>query len=276
MAGTHASASTRPVKACDNSRRRMKRRVLAGLELVLFLILLTLVVWQGSFLTPIEPSSLEQTFVFWGLSTIVFLLTVMLGFMLFRTGVKLYIERRKNRLGSHLRTKFVLGALALSILPVFFLVLFSVQVLNRNLDKWFSRPAEGIRGNLLNVSGALENEMHERLEAEANWMASVPANRESYSRFCREQGILRAVVDRTGIGPETVCGPERIPGDEDVRTATIPVNGGAITLSERLPVDIARQQRDTTRYIHQYDRLARDKRNAWRFYILLNVARGIA
>ncbi|HZU27742.1 MAG TPA: ATP-binding protein [Bryobacteraceae bacterium] len=247
----------------------MKRRLTAGLELLLFLVLLTLVVWQGSFLTPLAPSSLEQTFVFWGLSTIVFLLTVMLGFMLFRTGVKLYIERRKNRLGSHIRTKFVLGALALSMLPVFFLVLFSVQVLNRNLDKWFSRPAEGIRGNLLDVGAALDKEMHERLEAEANWMASLPRRPEVYSNFCRTQGVLRAVVDRTGIGPETVCGPERVPSGEDIRTATIPVAGGAITLSERLPLDLAKHQVDTARYIAQYDRLAREKRSAWRFYILL-------
>src|SRR5579884_617607 len=247
----------------------MKRRLTAGLELLLFLVLLTLVVWQGSFLTPLAPSSLEQTFVFWGLSTLVFLLTVMLGFMLFRTGVKLYIERRGNRLGSHIRSKLVLGALALSMLPVLFLVLFSIQVLNRNLDKWFSRPAEGIRGNLLNVSNALDREMHERLEAEANWMASLPPDPATLRKFCAEQGILRAVVDRTGIGPQTVCGPDRPPAGEDVRTATIPVNGGAITLSERMQVNLAKQQRDTARYIAQYDRLAREKRIAWRFYILL-------
>src|SRR5581483_3218285 len=248
----------------------MKRRLMAALGLVVFLILLTLVVWQGSFsFTRFEPSSLEQTFVFWGLSTLVFLLTVTVGFMLFRTGVKLYIERRGNRLGSHIRSKLVLGALALSLLPVLFLVLFSIQVLNRNLDKWFSRPAEGIRGNLLDVGAALDQEMHERLEAEANWMASLPPDRAVLQRFCKDQGILRAVVDHTGIGPETVCGPERAPTEEDVRTATIPVKGGAITLSERMQINLAREQRDTARYIAQYDRLAREKRSAWRFYILL-------
>ena len=247
----------------------MRRRLLAILGLLVFLLLLTLVVWQGSFsFTPIEPSSLEQTFVFWGLSTIVFLLTVMLGFMLFRTGVKLYIERRSNRVGSHIRSKMVLGALALSMLPTFFLVLFSVQVLNRNLDKWFSRPAEGIRGNLLDVNTAFDKEMHERLEAEANWMASLPAQPAAWQKFCHEQGILRAAIDR-GAGPQTVCGPAAVPKGEDIRTAPIPVPGGTVTLSERMTVDLARQQRDTSRYIAEYDQLAREKRSAWRFYVTL-------
>ena len=35
-------------------------------------------------------------------------------------------------------------ALALSVAPVFFLFLFSYSLLNRTLDKWFSRPYETI------------------------------------------------------------------------------------------------------------------------------------
>ena len=48
--------------------------------------------------------------------------------------VKLYIERQSNRPGSHIKSKLIGGALALSVLPVFFLVLWSVSVLNRNLE----------------------------------------------------------------------------------------------------------------------------------------------
>ena len=42
--------------------------------------------------------------------------------MLFRTGVKLYLERQADREGSRIKTKLVAGALALSLLPVVFLV----------------------------------------------------------------------------------------------------------------------------------------------------------
>jgi len=137
----------------------MKRRLLYGAGIVLLLISATLVIWQGSFsFGEFGPASPEQTLLYWAVSTLVFLLTVTLGFILFRTGVKLYIERRSGHEGSRIRTKLVIGALALSFLPVFFLVLWSVSVLNRNLDKWFSRPAEGVRLNLVEISQLLERE----------------------------------------------------------------------------------------------------------------------
>ena len=98
-----------------------------------------------------RPSSLEQTYLFWAVSTIIFILTVTLGFMLFRTAVKLYIERQSNRVGSHIKSKLIGGALALSFLPVFFLVLWSVSVLNFNLDKWFSRPGRTSMTDLVDV-----------------------------------------------------------------------------------------------------------------------------
>src|ERR1700682_3353655 len=113
----------------------MRKRVAFGSGVVLLAILVTLVVWQGSFnLDQFAPSSIQQTYLFWAVSTLIFILTVMLGFILFRTGVKLYVERQANRPGSHIKSKLTLGALALSLLPVLFLVIFSVFVLNRNLD----------------------------------------------------------------------------------------------------------------------------------------------
>ena len=102
----------------------MRKRFLYGAGVVLLIISATLVIWQGSFsFGEFGPTSSQETFLYWAVSTLVFLLTVTLGFILFRTGVKLYVERRSGREGSRIRTKLVLGALALSFIPVFFLVL---------------------------------------------------------------------------------------------------------------------------------------------------------
>ena len=94
----------------------MRRRYLFGSGLALLAILLTLLVWQVSFsFGEYGPADRPQTFVFWAVSTLIFLLTVTLGFMLFRTGVKLYLERQANREGSRIKTKLLAGALALSL-----------------------------------------------------------------------------------------------------------------------------------------------------------------
>src|SRR5258705_1819200 len=127
----------------------MRKRYLFGSSLALLAILVTLVVWQVSFsFGEYGPATALQTFVLWAISTLIFLLTVTLGFMLFRTGVKLYIERQANREGSRIQTKLVAGALARNLLPVVFLVIFSYVSPNRNRQKWLSRPAQGVRTDL--------------------------------------------------------------------------------------------------------------------------------
>ena len=77
----------------------MRKRLMFGSAVVLLGILVTLVVWQGSFNLSPAPSTIQQTYLFWAVSTLIFILTVRLGFILFRTGVKLYIERQSNRPG---------------------------------------------------------------------------------------------------------------------------------------------------------------------------------
>src|ERR1700688_1191232 len=153
----------------------MRKRYLFWSGLALLAILLTLVVWQVSFsFGNYGPADAGQTFIFWAVSTLIFLLTVTLGFMLFRTGVKLYFERQSDREGSRIQTKLVLGALALSLLPVAFLVSFSYGVLNRTVEKWFTRPAEGIKFSLIDTSVALGEEVQNRAQALANWIALMP------------------------------------------------------------------------------------------------------
>src|ERR1700761_4197116 len=107
----------------------MPKRLLYGFGAVLFIVSVTLIVWQGSFsgsFGKFAPDDPDQTFVFYGISILIFLLFVWLGFMLVRLIWKLWIERRSDRLGSRIKTKLVVGALLLSVMPVFFMVLFSV------------------------------------------------------------------------------------------------------------------------------------------------------
>src|SRR5882757_8430115 len=145
----------------------MRKRFLYGSGVVLLAILATLVIWQVSFKFEEYPESLNQTFIFWAVSTLVFVLTITLGFILFRTGVKLYIERRRNREGSRIESKLYFGALALSFMPVCFLVTFSYMVLNRQVDKWFSRPGEQVRLNYIDIGETLGKQLDDKLEVQA-------------------------------------------------------------------------------------------------------------
>lgn len=152
----------------------MSHKVKFGVGIGLLTVLLAVVLYRGSFSTgEYGPATAQQTYVYWGLSTVTFLLTVLLGFILFRDAIKLYIARRAGVEGSKIRTKIPVAVLSLCFLPTMFLMLWSVEVLNRNLDKWFSRPAQAVRLNLEDIGATLEKETRQRAGALALWLADA-------------------------------------------------------------------------------------------------------
>jgi len=246
----------------------MRKRLMFGSAVVLLGILVTLVVGQGSFNLSPAPSTIQQTYLFWAVSTLIFILTVGLGFMLFRTGVKLYIERQSNRPGSHIKSKLIGGAIALSVLPVFFLVLWSVSVLNRNLDKWFSRPARDMNIDLVQVANAFNQEVQDKLTAQAHWLASQPAHTaDFYQRFCQENQIEKAEIQRSDGGSRVLCSVSGGPGN--LYQAGIQTGEGKLLLAARMPLDLAAKQREINQALADYDRLSVDKKAYRLTYLLL-------
>ena len=82
----------------------MRKRAQYIVGVFCLVLLIALLVWQGSFtFGAFGPANPLQTLLFWAISTLIFLLTITLGFMLFRTGFKLYLERQTNRAGSRIR-----------------------------------------------------------------------------------------------------------------------------------------------------------------------------
>ncbi|MDX2149992.1 MAG: ATP-binding protein [Bryobacteraceae bacterium] len=259
----------------------MRHKVTFGVGVILFIGLLTLFVWQGSFhFGDFDPSTPEQRYIFWAISTLVFLLTVAMGFMLFRTFVKLYIERSRRAEGSKIRTKLVAGALALSFLPVFFLVIWSVEVLNRNLDKWFATPAAGIRDTLEKTAQELKADTRDRARALAGWLAHLPETQTYYltggrdnntfDRICRENRLKAAWIRKPDGTVAPLCGaPER--RDSDVE-ASLPLPTplqGDMVVRTPTAVNLAAQQREIERRVHDFDQLSLDRKSARAFYLQL-------
>ncbi len=265
----------------------MKRKLLYGSGIVSLAILVALVVWQGSFsFGDYAPAGPEQTYLFWALSTLIFILMVTLGFVLFRTGVKLYIERRSNREGSRLRTKLVLGALALTVVPVFFLVLFSVSVLNYNLVKWFSRPADNIKLNLEQVNLSIEAETRLRAEAQARWLALQPELRDYLATGILATATVRRLCAASPVQEVFLVKPDRTrlpvcpaPAGEAATVgkalqARVPVADSppaVLVLEARMAVDLAARQHEIERSIREYNQLGVNRKSIRTTYLMLLV-----
>jgi two-component system nitrogen regulation sensor histidine kinase NtrY len=254
----------------------MRKRYLYVSGLVLLAILLTLVVWQVSFsFGEFGPANPAQTFVFWAVSTLIFLLTATLSFMLFRTGVKLYIDRQSNREGSRIQTKLVLGGLALSLLPVVFLVAFGYLILNRTIGKWFMAPAEGVRINLVESAVALDGEVKDRAQALANWMATVPevrAGTADFAKLCDDNRIadLRLGGANPAINPGANLCPAAAsePGSKTLQAGAPLGDGRTLLIGVHRPIELDRQEQEIERHMSEYNQLAAQQKAIKNLYLL--------
>lgn len=263
----------------------MKKR-LAYIFGPILLALSVLVVWQGSF-HMFGPANPQQTLIFWFISSLIFILTVTLGWILFREGVKVYIARQSNQSGSRIRTKLVVGAVALSCLPVFFFALWSYEVLNYNLNAWFSNPAENQIQLYVGVASSLGSEVQNRLDVQASLLALRPETRQILEQgsaasgflqqFCNEQGLDAAAVFRDPQqAPVAVFGPynaQSLHRRTRVARASVTDSGGkfigSVLVSDTLPLDVAQQQADIEKLSHDFNQIKKNRKDFRTYYLML-------
>jgi len=132
---------------------------------LLFGILLS----QSSFDQPafLNPDNNQQLLFFAALSALIFLLFVALTFVLARNLLKLFAERRLGVLGSKFRTRLVVTGLLLSFLPVIVMFWFAYGLMNRTIDRWFSRPVEEVREDTRAMASLLATYAQQNASAEA-------------------------------------------------------------------------------------------------------------
>ena len=199
-------------KKREQAGDRHRRTLILVLGIAIFL-LFGLVFSQQAFNLTLRPTTSEQALILVALSTLIFLLLIALTFVLVRNLLKLYSERRTGKLGSKFRTRMVVGALALSLTPVIFLFLFAFGLMNRSIDKWFSRPVEELREDSGEIARQLSAYAAENARAEAASIAAVPETQRAFAtgnfssvitEFRRREGTLQggfalALVDDAAV-----------------------------------------------------------------------------
>lgn len=261
----------------------MRKRLLYGAATLLLVVCAAFVIWQGSF-HAFDPQGVAQIFLYWASSGLVLVLTLTLGFMLFRTGLKLYLERQSNREGSRIKTKLVVGVLGLSFLPALCLVLFGYQILNFNMVRWFSRPAETIRIDLLEVAESLRGEMDQKAQAQARWLAALPevaeltrdasAPRQQLVRMCKEASITEAWILRGDGMRITVC-PGAVPPDTKLAAGVAMLAdadglpASSLHVATPYPVDLRAKQDQILQSVSEFELLSKARKDVRQYYVML-------
>src|SRR5262245_5556767 len=153
------------------------RLALAG---VILTLLLSAVFTLGSLDTPFEPRNWRDVLTLYAVSSFITAALIVFALIVSRTVLRLWVERSRQQLGARFKTKMVVGAVAISLLPVVFMFFASYALLNRTLARWFPHNLEVAAEQssvLLNELGTREHDRLSHLAAEwAAWDAQDPSS----------------------------------------------------------------------------------------------------
>src|ERR1700756_570728 len=119
-----------------------KQRWGLGIGGILLTLLLAAVFTFGSLDVPFHPKSWREVMALYAVSSFVTAALLVFLLILGRTTLRLWVERRREQLGARFKTKMVVGAMAISLLPIIFMFIVSYSLINRTLLRWFPRPLE--------------------------------------------------------------------------------------------------------------------------------------
>jgi len=164
-------AESIPVSVGRTRERKRRQREL----LMAFLLLLVVVI-----LTSVELKYFGEisSFVFLGLFNINVILLFVVLFVVLRNVVKLFLERRRNVLGSRLRSRLVMAFVTLSIVPTAVMFILGAMFVQTSVDFWFKTQVEESLEQALKVGQAFYTSAQERLERRAGHMVDSIVERQ--------------------------------------------------------------------------------------------------
>jgi two-component system nitrogen regulation sensor histidine kinase NtrY len=124
------------------SSSQPKRRWRLVIAAVFVTFLLAAIFTFGSLDVPLGTGNWRAALDLFAVSAFITAACLVFLLILLRTLLRLWAERSKEELGARFKTKMVVGAMALSLLPVIFMFFVSYSLLNRTLGRWFPRPLE--------------------------------------------------------------------------------------------------------------------------------------
>ena len=191
----------------------------AGLFLLILAILVS--VQQAFNLDPFfTPSGPNQIVLLYTLSTLIFLVLLIFGFVLLRTLVKVWAERKQQKPGSKFKTRVLVSLISLTLIPATFLFLFAFALVNRSVEKWFSVPVDQI----FNAAGDMTAEwQHDRESLARSILGHLGQQREENLGQLRQTFQLKAllVLDESGqiVRSSSDSDVDKAPLAAEIRTA---------------------------------------------------------
>jgi two-component system nitrogen regulation sensor histidine kinase NtrY len=181
--------------AADPRRRRKLRLTVMG---ILVVLLAAAVFTLGSLNVPIEPRTRTEFITLFALSTFIVATFVVFLVIFGRSLLRAWGERSRGQPGSRFKWKLVMGALAISLLPVIFMFIISLGLMNRTLNKWFPRPLEVAAEESRALLDSLLEPEYRRLRGVALAAATTAADVAAPPGVAREAAAAQRAIEEYG------------------------------------------------------------------------------
>jgi two-component system nitrogen regulation sensor histidine kinase NtrY len=137
----------------EKEKKRRKREFILIFVILVVVALMTFV--ESRIITFGADIAVSNTVLMFILININLLLLILVIYLVFRNLVKLIYDRRRNVLGSKIRTKLVIAFVSLTLLPTIVLFFFSLNFITSSIEFWFNVPVEQALEHSLWVGGRL-------------------------------------------------------------------------------------------------------------------------
>jgi two-component system nitrogen regulation sensor histidine kinase NtrY len=142
-------------------------------SLVLALMTVSILLQSSNYwkILPIETAT--DTLLLYFLSSLNFVAFIIFGFILLRSITKLVRERRTLQLGAKIKTRLLMYFVAISLLPIFAMAVFSYLFMNRALERWFTNIPENVIREARDLQARSVGERSAKLEETARMLATM-------------------------------------------------------------------------------------------------------
>ena len=137
----------------EKEKKRRKREFILIFVILVVVALMTFV--ESRIITFGADIAVSNTVLMFILINVNLLLLILVIYLVFRNLVKLIYDRRRNVLGSKIRTKLVIAFVSLTLLPTIVLFFFSLNFITSSIEFWFNVPVEQALEHSLWVGGRL-------------------------------------------------------------------------------------------------------------------------
>lgn len=134
----------------------------------------------------------------YALSSLNFIAFVIFAFIFLRSIVKLVRERRTFEMGAQIKTRLLIYFVALSIMPIVAMAVFSYLFMNRALEKWFTQIPQNVIVEARDMERSALEEHTATLDAAARMIASSlegrPIDSQTLGRVAQAGGLSHIEV----------------------------------------------------------------------------------